>query len=129
MLINLNRGENEELKAASRTLAGYSEFVARIREYTGQNISVANAVDRTVNECIKEGILADFLKKNKSEVVKMSIYEYDEEGVKKVFRRDGEDDMASLYQYLIRDNRVDDMNKAVKDIEFRDKLFIEYGIR
>ena len=37
------------------------------------------AVDRAINECIKEGILLDFLMANKTEAKKMSIYEYDEE--------------------------------------------------
>lgn len=31
-----------------------------------------------VNDCIKENILAEFLKKNKAEVVSMSLFEYDE---------------------------------------------------
>ena len=31
-----------------------------------------------VDECIKEGILSEFLMRNKSEVIAMSIYEYDE---------------------------------------------------
>ena len=38
-----------------------------------------DAVERAINECIREGILADFLSKNKAEAKKMSIYEYDEE--------------------------------------------------
>lgn len=37
------------------------------------------AVEKAVEECIKAGILADFLRKNRSEVVQMSIFEYDEE--------------------------------------------------
>ncbi len=145
MLINLNRGENEDLKAASSTLAGYSEFTARVREYIKQNISVENAVNRTVEECIKEGILADFLEKNRNEVMKMSIYEYDEEEIREVLRQDaieegmaeglekgqqeGENDMGRLCLYLVRDNRLDDVNRATEDKEFRRKLYQEYGIR
>ena len=33
---------------------------------------------KAINKCIENGILADFLKDNKAEVLKMSIYEYDE---------------------------------------------------
>ena len=32
-----------------------------------------------VRECIKEGILAEFLEENRREVVSVSIFEYDEE--------------------------------------------------
>lgn len=37
------------------------------------------AVNKAVEDCIKEGILADFLRKNKAEVIYMSIFEYDEQ--------------------------------------------------
>lgn len=44
-----------------------------------------NAID----ECISKGILAEFLKKNKSEAIKMSIYEYDQEKHMKWIREEG----------------------------------------
>ncbi len=37
------------------------------------------AVERAITECINEGILADFLRKNRAEVKRVSIYEYDYE--------------------------------------------------
>ena len=48
----------------------------------------AEAVNRAVDECIREGVLADFLSRNKSEVVAMSIFEYDEEEHMRLERRD-----------------------------------------
>ena len=42
---------------------------------------------RAVDECIEEGILAEFLLKNKTEVIKMSIYEYDKEFEEKKLRK------------------------------------------
>ena len=42
-------------------------------------------------ECIAEGILADFLSKNRAEAKKVSIYEYDQE---KHLRMEREDAMA-----------------------------------
>lgn len=41
------------------------------------------AVDKTIRECLKEGILTEFLRKNRSEIVGISIFEYDEELLKK----------------------------------------------
>ena len=35
------------------------------------------AVEQAITECIREGILEDFLKKNRAEAMKVSIYEYD----------------------------------------------------
>ena len=42
-------------------------------------MSIEDAVEKVITECIEEGILAEFLKQNRSEAKKMSIYEYDEE--------------------------------------------------
>ena len=53
-------------------------FSDKVRTYQ-KEMSLDEAVDRAVNECIAEGILADFLRANKAEVMNMSIYEYDEE--------------------------------------------------
>ena len=52
-----------------------------------QNISLEEAVTRAVDECIEEGILAEFLVKNKAEVIKVSIYEYDKEFEEKKLRK------------------------------------------
>ena len=45
------------------------------------------AVERAVDECIQEGILRDFLRKNRLEVIAMSIFEYDKEEEEKKLRR------------------------------------------
>lgn len=52
-----------------------------------KNISLEEAVTRAVDEFIEEGILAEFLMKNKAEVIKVSIYEYDKEFEEKKLRK------------------------------------------
>ncbi|MBQ9991044.1 MAG: hypothetical protein IJP31_08915, partial [Lachnospiraceae bacterium] len=77
---NINKGFNQELKEACQSLKEYMFFVERIREYSDQGkLPLDEAVDRAVRECIKEGILAEFLEENRREVVSMSIFEYDAE--------------------------------------------------
>ena len=49
-----------------------------MRKYAEEE-SIDKAVEREITECIKEGILSEFLSKNRAEAKKMSIYEYDEE--------------------------------------------------
>lgn len=39
---------------------------------------IEDAGERAVTECIQEGILEDFLRKNRAEAMRMSIYEYDQ---------------------------------------------------
>ena len=38
-----------------------------------------STVNRAVDECIRNGVLADFLRRNRAEVVMMSIFEYNQE--------------------------------------------------
>ena len=87
--ININPGYNEDILNACKTLRDYSEYTARVRDYIASGMEVANAVERAVTECIYEGILEDFLRKNRAEAIKMSIYEYDEERQRMLDREEG----------------------------------------
>lgn len=79
-MLNLNVGNHQELLNGCRTLKEYMLYVERVREYASHSdMTLDEAVKRAVGECIKENILADFLRKNRAEAVKMSIFEYDEE--------------------------------------------------
>ena len=49
---------------------------------------LADAVEKTITECIQENILQDFLLKNRAEAKAMSIYEYDEEKTMRMFRKE-----------------------------------------
>lgn len=75
--ININPGYNDELLEKCPILKEYMQYVGKVRIYQ-KNLPLEQAVVRAVDDCIREGILADFLRKNKAEVISMSIYEYDE---------------------------------------------------
>ena len=91
VMLNINKGHNQELMNACHTLRDYSEYVARIRTYSGK-MPLADAVEKTITECIQENILQDFLLKNRAEAKAMSIYEYDEEKTLRMFREEGYED-------------------------------------
>ena len=87
LVLNINRGNNEELTEKCKTLKEYMMYIERIRYYVeGEKKSLQDAVETAVDECIKEGILADFLRKNKAEAIVVSIFEYDEEKELKLLR-------------------------------------------
>ena len=87
-IMNVNDGHNNELTEHCRTLKEYAQYVARVRKYASDpNIVLEEAVERAVEECIKEGILAEFLMRNRAEVIKVSIYEYDREFEEKKLRK------------------------------------------
>ena len=69
-----------------RLLQQYAKYVAKVREYAIQ-MDLNDAVEYAIEACIKEGVLVDFLRGNRSEVKMLSILEYDEEWEKKKLRQ------------------------------------------
>ena len=55
-------------------------------------MSIEEAVERAITECIAEGILRDFLIKNRAEAKAVSIYEYSEEEHIRMEREDAFED-------------------------------------
>jgi len=88
VMLNINKGHNRKLMETCRTLHDYAEYTSRVREYAAE-MSLDEAVERAITECISEGILADFLRKNRAEAKKVSIYEYDEERHMRQTREEG----------------------------------------
>lgn len=78
VMLNVNSGHNKELMEMSHTLWEYAEYTARVREYA-EVMELEEAVERAIKECIQEGILKEFLEKNRAEAKNMSIFEYDQE--------------------------------------------------
>ena len=95
LVLNINAGMNRQIMESCQTLKEYSIYVERVRKYRA-DMPIEQAVEKAVTECIRENILADFLKKQRAEVVAMSILEYnEEEEIKKIRaseRRGGYDD-------------------------------------
>lgn len=103
-VLNINKGFNEGLKEACRTLREYMQYVDKVRMYA-KRMSIDEAVDRSVDECIRQGILKEFLLQNKAEVKHMSIFEYNEEDVRQVLREEayGEGEEAGKIAGKIED--------------------------
>ena len=85
-VLNINEGHNALLMQHCQTLKEYSQYVAKVRKYAA-GMPLDQAVEYAVDECIKENILADFLRKNRAEVISMSIFEYDKEEEEKKLRK------------------------------------------
>lgn len=87
LMLNINLGRNSAIMEKCRALREYMLYVARVREYAAEG-DIRTAVDRAVRECISEGILRDFLLKNRAEAISMSIFEYDEEREKELLKKE-----------------------------------------
>ena len=92
------------------------------------------------DECIREGILAEFLSQNRAEAMKVSIYEYDEEKHMRQEREqhfaegleqgrlEGESRIVLLTQALLKAGRISDLQKAAEDEAYREQLCKELKI-
>lgn len=144
---NINRGKNPELLGACRLLGEYAEYVELVRDYA-RTLPFPEAVERAVDECIKKGILAEFLSKNRAEAITMSIFEYDEEkhmksvqewGYQKGHadgektglargREEGEQRLSKLLQALMNARRDAEVGRVISDAAYREQLYQEYQL-
>ena len=88
---NINMGNSQELFEKCRPMRDYMIFVDKVRRYS-QEQTLEDAVEQTIRECMEEDVMADFLKRNRAEVVKMCLYEYDEEKQREFDREEGREE-------------------------------------
>lgn len=87
-MLNVNHGHNIKLLENCPILDEYAQYVEKVRGLASQpGMTLEQAVEKAVNQCIEQGILREFLLKNKSEAVAMSIFEYNKEEEMKKYRR------------------------------------------
>ena len=123
--------------------AQYAIFVDTVRKYEKDH-ERTDAVELAIDECIEKGVLADFLRKNRAEVLMLCLFEYDQEKHLKDTYEDGFEDgeaqgekrgieigetrLNQLYQLLLADDRVGDLTRSVKDTNYREQLLKEYHL-
>ncbi len=88
---NINEGRNPELLAQCRMLQDYVYFVECVRKQKGKHTFSA-AVEIAMQECINRGILSDFLRKNRAEVLKVTIFEFNREEYEQIVRKEGREE-------------------------------------
>jgi len=86
-IININKGFNEELANRSETLNGYENFVYFVREHE-KSMSRSQAIQRAIDDCMRQDILRDFLQDNASEVRNMLFTKWDWNVAKRVWQEE-----------------------------------------
>lgn len=138
LMLNINDGYNEDLKESCLLLKQYMLYVNRVRNYVyKEGMTLNDAVELAVTECIKEGILEDFLRSNRAEVVSMSIFEFNEERELQLIREEeyqcGLEDgiekgiekgiIITLYN-LYKSNTIS-IDKAAKEASVTEEQFLD----
>ena len=92
-VININK--DVHILNKCKTLRDYMTFVNKVRFKMGvEGDNVRIAVTEAMDECIDEDILVDFFEQHREEVVEVSIYDYDEEEVRKVLAKEMAEEMV-----------------------------------
>lgn len=137
--VNINFGRNKELLDKCKSLYGYAYFVEAIRQNL-LTMELGDAIETAVNECIRKDILRDFLTEQKAEVIAMSIYEYNEEYVRKTLFEDGketgysqgkavgEKKLGKLISLLLSEGKMDDVRLVCEDESAREAYYRQYNI-
>ena len=131
-VININTGFNEELKTKSPTLCQYMQFVDCVRNYQ-KSYPLEEALEYAIDDCIRNQILTDFLRKNRAEVLHTVLFAYDqeehirmekeeslEEGIEKGMEKGKQEMIFSMLQ----DGMIS-LENALKKSKLQKKEFLE----
>ena len=88
-VIDINLEKNAEVLETCRLLKEYMLLVTRIRKYK-KTMSLDEALDQAVTECMEEDILADFLRKHRAEAIEVCIFEYNEKRERMLLQKESE---------------------------------------
>lgn len=89
-MININPDQHHEILEKCPVLGEYSQFVEAVRAH--QRTGEENALQNAVDECIRRGILSEYLRKKGSEALNMLIAEYDYDMDIKVQREEAKEE-------------------------------------
>ena len=118
-ILNINPEMNEDLKEKCPVLKQYTQYVEQVR-YNSAGMPLEQAVETAIEYCIRHDILKDFLLKQRAEVVKMSIFEYDEEREMELIRRDEREIGKEIGQKIGEEKERENTIKSI--ISFGRKL-------
>lgn len=91
-MLNINHGHNRLLMEKCRTLGEYAEFVSITRAYMRERKKPEEALAEAVDYCIENGILEEFLRKNRAEVLGMLLEEFDVKKYERTLRSEGREE-------------------------------------
>ena len=92
-------------------------FVNKVNEKKySEKKDIRMAVTEAVDECITSGVLSGFFSEHREEVIDVSIYDYDEEGHKKILKEEGSmERLISLIVKKVKKNK--DIDTIASELE------------
>ncbi len=135
-MLNINKGHNSELMEKCRALREYSLFVGRVQNNLLKGLTKIDAVNEAVEYASRENFLDGLFKRERSEVLQVSLTEFDMEEYGRHQYRDGHEDGISEGREAQRkeDEAIITAQKeelSIKDAELSElkKLLSQHGIQ
>ena len=88
---NLADGMNEELKKKCPPIGEYSSFSNTYKKFRRQGLNIDHAINETIQYCLKNGIMIEYLRNNQREVIDMFGFEWNEQEERDALLKIGED--------------------------------------
>ena len=88
-IINLHPNHNGALNKSCIPLYHYVKFVSMITTNIEAGLEKKQAIEKAVDEAIKENLLEGFFKIHRAEVIGMCLTEIDEEEARRIWHKDG----------------------------------------
>lgn len=128
-MLNINQGHNRLLMEQCRVLKEYAEFVEITRAYMRERKDAGEALAEAVDYCIENGILEEFLRKNRAEVLGMLLEEFDVKKYERTLRGEGhEEGLAEGREEGIRFTleilKESDFSREYAQKKLREKYFL-----
>ena len=125
-VINLHPDHNSTLNKNCTPLYHYVKYISMITTNTKAGMEKQEAIEKAVDQAIKENLLEGFFKTNRAEVIGMCLTEYDEEEFKRVCREDGYTDGLTEGETKGRSEKaVEDALLLIKDYKADPKTAAE----
>ena len=127
-MLNINHGHNKALMEKCRTLSEYAQFVAVSREYAAEGRPMQEALEEAILYCIDHGILSEFLRRHRSEVLGMLLEEFDVEKYERTIKKEGyEEGHAEGHASGLREGRASDVltileQKGIVPADIRERI-------
>lgn len=91
-VININLPIGHKLLEQCRPLYEYSWFIQQIKNYMAEEKNLDKALTKTIHDCEREGIMADFVRKHGTEAVNMIFTQFNMEDALEVRYEEGFED-------------------------------------
>ena len=124
---NVNAGYNEDITKKDANLYGYVTFLSRVRKNGQSGMTREQAMLAAIQSRIKDGVLAEYLENNASEVINMLFGEWNWDDAKAVWDEETESRVDKKWEAVVADKNnviagkdivIADRDKVIADKNF-----------